>query len=102
VVGHVISLWVLALYSLVCFIFSLKFNQIISKIFDFFGRRTYGIFLGHFFFLSSFNEIFPNTLLGNFLETLVIFLLSTFVGSVSWLLLEKPFLKLSSHLESKI
>jgi peptidoglycan/LPS O-acetylase OafA/YrhL len=102
VVGHVISLWVLALYSLVCFIFSLRFNQIISKIFSFFGKRTYGIFLGHFLFLNLFNETIPNTLLGNFLETLVIFLLSTFVGSISWLLVEKPFLKLSSHFESKI
>ena len=101
-VGHIVFLWVLALYALVCFILSLRFNMTTSKFLGFIGKRTYGIFLGHFLFLNSSNKFFSNTLIGNGAETLMIFLLSILVGSVSWLLIEKPFLILSTYLEQKM
>lgn len=100
-IGHVMPIWVLGCLAIFSLCSHLKYNILISKTLNFVGKRTYGLFLSHYFVIELTNRFFNLNLIGNLLQTILVFVISLFLAEISWRFLEKPSLKASSSIESR-
>lgn len=100
IVGHVMVLWNFGLYALYICCRSVYLGKVASQVFSFVGQRTYGMFFFHFIvmdpvsaaiskYLASFSMVIP------FVYFTTVFLLSLICGSLSWILIEFPALRIT-------
>lgn len=101
-VGHVMPIWLMACYLIFSLCWNLKYTSFQKLLFNYVGRRTYGIFLGHYFIIELTNPYFPSNFLGNTSQFFVVLIAAALIGELTWRLIEKPSLKLSGILERKI
>lgn len=92
-IGHFIFLWNFSIFAIFSLCFRLKFRTRLRNIFSFIGKRTYGIFFSHFIVMRQLSHVdlfgIPS-LTNRMLFFLLTFVLSVFIGSLTWYLIESP------------
>lgn len=108
-IGNLLVLQQIAIYSLfiICLKTNLPHSKILSYPISFVGKRTYGIFFGHFYVLGQVGDLFATSvnvhpIFLKFLEFMMVFTLSTGIGALTWRLIELPGIKLGDKFYSKI
>ena len=101
-IGHAMPIWLLGCLALFSICSKIDYSINLSRVLNFIGKRTYGIFLSHYFVIQITNKYLNESLFGNLMQSLLVFFTCIIIGEFSWKIIEKPSLKLSSIIEKKI
>jgi peptidoglycan/LPS O-acetylase OafA/YrhL len=105
-IGHLMPIWNTGIYSV--FLLCLFSNLIrpLQIFVSYIGKRTYGMFFFHFVLLAPIGEFVSsriqlNPKLNSLASFILVFSLASLFGSISWRLIELPFVRLSSEFSKK-
>ena len=108
-IGNLLVLQQIGIYSifLICLDIKLPQNKILEYSISFIGKRTYGIFFGHFYVYGRVGELFQSfgnssSILLKFLEFIIVLVISVGIGAMTWCLIEFPGIKLGDKFYSKV
>jgi hypothetical protein len=107
-IGHFMFGWQIAIPAL--FILCLKTHtrsHVFLRVISYLGKRTYGIFFVHFLIWNNLNiflsdhqyRFLTQNLSGKFIQFFFVYFLAIIGGSITYKLVEKPFLKISRKLK---
>jgi peptidoglycan/LPS O-acetylase OafA/YrhL len=107
-IGHFMFGWQIAIPAL--FILCLKTqtrSHVFLRVISYLGKRTYGIFFVHFLIWNNLNVVLNDqqyrfltqNLSGKFIQFFFVYFLAIIGGSITYKLVEKPFLKISRKLK---
>jgi peptidoglycan/LPS O-acetylase OafA/YrhL len=106
-IGHFMAVWNVGLYAAFLICFNSELSSRLASSIRFIGKRTYGIFFAHFVLMEPISRFLGEnfTLAGlsyYFTYFLAVFLSSLLCGSVTWLLIESPFIRFSRTVSKKL
>jgi peptidoglycan/LPS O-acetylase OafA/YrhL len=100
-IGNLLVLQQIAIYSIFVICLTAKFPdyKMLKYSISFIGKRTYGIFFGHFYVYARVEDLvdgFGNTssFFIKLLEFLIVLAISVGIGAITWRLIELPGIKL--------
>jgi peptidoglycan/LPS O-acetylase OafA/YrhL len=108
-IGNLLVLQQIAIYSIFVICLTNKFPdcKMLKYSISFIGKRTYGIFFGHFYVYGRAEDLlngFGNTssFFIKLLEFLIILAISVGIGAITWRLIELPGMKLGEKFYSRL
>lgn len=108
-IGNLLVLQQIAIYSIFVICLTNKFPdcKMLKYSISFIGKRTYGIFFGHFYVYGRAEDLlngFGNTssFFIKLLEFLIVLAISVGIGAITWCLIELPGMKLGEKFYSRL